>query len=531
MKLLGMAMLPSIATSFCITHLAVSSRARGLVQRRAKANSQNENELTGLYKKVAEQDPEWYKEFVTDILKDESLLPSSLLTQEERDTNDRGEVDNAHTPPLKETSLKGKVHNINADENSSMESNIFKANNVEDKSALEKRTTEMHSRDNTTLVDNFKEPSKEARSYTKCDELIAMAAVNDTIDDSIVSANEIHNATPKTDPNTSIIKESDKSRKIQNLSEESPCKTKGENNRKSGKFGGSNITGEAVIYRDLSTNRLKMTSVQFLAELGYDLQVDIPVLKADVIAMIIEDKMQKPVRGIPLYWKITPDQNHASEGGVQIVSKDEAEQLLQLESDHRAPDIDDIDKVRNMTVLRKGDSKQEGAPGKNMRVKRNSDKIRLKQNESDQRGDPPPPPGPLWVDIDTFRGLLRRENEFRINILGDDWKDTVKMEGKWRLGLYKQWLWALNNDRDKGVISTRLPPRSSSTTSPSMTGSTRSRVRRKEPERRRPILDPRNPPRYRSPERNAARRQNIVGIRRSDGIGRKRPNNNDEQRE
>eukprot|EP00546_Thalassionema_frauenfeldii_P013515 CAMPEP_0178912856 /NCGR_PEP_ID=MMETSP0786-20121207/10507_1 /TAXON_ID=186022 /ORGANISM="Thalassionema frauenfeldii, Strain CCMP 1798" /LENGTH=519 /DNA_ID=CAMNT_0020585509 /DNA_START=193 /DNA_END=1752 /DNA_ORIENTATION=+ len=519
-----------MATSFCITHLDVSSRARGLVQRSAKSNSQNQNKLTGLYKKVAEQDPEWYKEFVTDILKDESLLPSSLLTQEESDTNEDSEVANAHTPSLKETSLKEKVHSINADENSALESNILKANDVEDKSALEERTTEMHSRDNTTLVDKSKEVSKEARSYTKCDELIAMATLNDTIDDSSVSANEIHNATPKTDPNTST-KESDKSRKIQKLSEEAPCKTKEENKIKSGKFGGTNITGEAIIYRDLSTNRLKMTSVQFLAELGYDLQVDIPVLKADVIAMIIEDKMQKPVRGIPLYWKITPDQNHASEGGVQIVSKDEAEQLLQLESDHRAPEIDDMDKARDITPLRKGDSKEEGAPGKNMRVKRNSDKIRLKQNESDQRGDPPPPPGPLWVDIDTFRGLLRRENEFRINILGDDWKDTVKMEGKWRLGLYKQWLWALNNGRDKGVISTRLPPRSSSTTSPSIIGSTRSRVRRKEPAVRRPILDPRNPPRYRSPERNAIRRQNIAGIRGSNGTGRKRLNTNDEQRE
>jgi hypothetical protein len=71
-----------------------------------------------------------------------------------------------------------------------------------------------------------------------------------------------------------------------------------------------------------------------------------------------------------------------------------------------------------------------------------------------QRRDPPPPNSPLWMDMDTFRDLLRNEAEFRVRILGDDWADTVKQESEWRLELYKNWLWALHN----GVGGSVAPP-------------------------------------------------------------------------
>jgi hypothetical protein len=56
-----------------------------------------------------------------------------------------------------------------------------------------------------------------------------------------------------------------------------------------------------------------------------------------------------------------------------------------------------------------------------------------------------PPDSPVWMDMDTFRDMLRSEAELRLRVLGDDWAPTVKQESDWRLKLYKDWLWALHN--------------------------------------------------------------------------------------
>jgi hypothetical protein len=56
-----------------------------------------------------------------------------------------------------------------------------------------------------------------------------------------------------------------------------------------------------------------------------------------------------------------------------------------------------------------------------------------------------PPDSPIWMDMDTFRDMLRSEAELRLRVLGDDWAPTVKQESDWRLKLYKDWLWALHN--------------------------------------------------------------------------------------
>ena len=70
------------------------------------------------------------------------------------------------------------------------------------------------------------------------------------------------------------------------------------------------------------------------------------------------------------------------------------------------------------------------------------------------RDDPPDPGSPIWVDIETFRDLMRKEAEFRMQFMGEDWVPTIKQENRWRTELYKNWLWALNN----GVGESIVPP-------------------------------------------------------------------------
>ena len=78
----------------------------------------------------------------------------------------------------------------------------------------------------------------------------------------------------------------------------------------------------------------------------------------------------------------------------------------------------------------------------------------LNQKKVATRSDPPPLNSPIWVDMDTFRKLLRTEAELRLRILGEDWAPTVKQESDWRLNLYKDWLWTLHD----GVGGSIVPP-------------------------------------------------------------------------
>ena len=55
-----------------------------------------------------------------------------------------------------------------------------------------------------------------------------------------------------------------------------------------------------------------------------------------------------------------------------------------------------------------------------------------------------PPENKFWMDINTFRDLLRKEANFRMQFLGDDWVPTIKQENNFRTETYKNWLWALN---------------------------------------------------------------------------------------
>jgi len=68
--------------------------------------------------------------------------------------------------------------------------------------------------------------------------------------------------------------------------------------------------------------------------------------------------------------------------------------------------------------------------------------------------EPPDPDSPIWVNMDTFRDLLQKEAEFRMNFIGDDWSEVIDQENDWRTNLYKSWLWSLNN----GVGESIVPP-------------------------------------------------------------------------
>jgi len=66
--------------------------------------------------------------------------------------------------------------------------------------------------------------------------------------------------------------------------------------------------------------------------------------------------------------------------------------------------------------------------------------------DRDSYGDDPSG-NKFWMDLPMFKDFLRKEAQFRLKILGPDWKESVMDESRWRYDLYKTWLQAI----DEGV--------------------------------------------------------------------------------
>ena len=94
-----------------------------------------------------------------------------------------------------------------------------------------------------------------------------------------------------------------------------------------------------------------------------------------------------------------------------------------------------------------------------------------------------PPRSKYWMDLDTFRKLLRTEAGLRVSILGDDIAPYVKQESDWRLGLYRDWLWTL----EKGIGKNPIVPTK----------------RRSEPQAKERANGARRQPKARSPTRSS----------------------------
>jgi len=260
-----------------------------------------------------------------------------------------------------------------------------------------------------------------------------------------------------------------------------------------------------VLYRDLYTGDLRAENLTSVTFLGYN-ESEIPYLQPDALALIIEDEIRKPSRGIPQQWQISQSQYEVLSDDVRIVPHEEAKELLEAgngkkRSASKEPqystrlknDPSGHNENGNYSKSAHGDKKpfsegtrperaeRQGSTTSTVKERRRRrrpekkpvstsmrsyprlDKKRIynarelpKKSARLEHDDPPPPDSPLWVDMDTFRDLLRSEAELRVRILGKDWADVVKDESNWRLSLYKEWLWVLN----RGIGNPLVPSRS-----------------------------------------------------------------------
>jgi hypothetical protein len=222
-----------------------------------------------------------------------------------------------------------------------------------------------------------------------------------------------------------------------------------------------------VIWTTLKGTRTrKFIPLANVKRLGYS-TVDIESMKEDILEIVLRDSIERPKTGVPDRWmQVNGSPNHARIGKKREIDKAKrqdggADTLVGRQGEAASRSVtDSASREHKPTTQRvnpyQGLSSMKGAPagaeGKRIYDGRSSGR---KRDPSKSMPDPPPPKSPLWVDMDSFRDLLRAEAGLRLRILGDDWTDVVKEESEWRLNLYRNWLWTLYDGIGNPLVESR----------------------------------------------------------------------------
>jgi hypothetical protein len=240
-----------------------------------------------------------------------------------------------------------------------------------------------------------------------------------------------------------------------------------------------------------------------LLDLGYVVS-DLERIQAEFLSIVVLDRRPCPSMGIPPQWKIK-DPRAAAE--ITLVdSMEEGAVMADRINEEERKERDSVDQRRRRQQDRKKGAPRSDSDGSGVQTRQMAEKKRRQSPSEDEyrrtrrsesslgdrqrqqqqrrrrregvgpdgtprkiyrvprddtrmassieRDDPPDPDSPLWVNMDTFRDLLQREAEFRMNFIGEDWSEVIEQENDWRSNLYKKWLWSLND----GVGESIVPP-------------------------------------------------------------------------
>jgi hypothetical protein len=427
------------------------------------------DELLQLYRTVAELDPEWYQEFVCNILQDDLLANENVSAMKNANGDDSNSIlkfesDRRDQPRALVSATPTAKDEIIVDE-------------VDDAAGVELARNDNEQQETETASDRILEVDHDdsplGRSFVsdmyfkdKYDEgyleltpdmvkarnevLVLSQGENDSMVESAVQ--EL-----KVEPTNDALQEIDKSKDIQ-VAENAPDDT-------------ASSRPSIVVYRDLYSGALLMAPLKNLTRLGYTSE-EVSFLQPDALSLILEDEIAKPRRGVPQQWKVSPSQKRVLQDDVRIVTKYNAKQILDGSKMRKLPQgtLQDEEIIETRPLSRpRGDENQrrqrstihqdaETRQGvRKTDERKRSSTTYARSTLSKARGDPPPPVNPIWLDINKFRDLLRREAELRVQILGDDWEETVKKESKWRLDLYKEWLWSLSEGVGDPIVESRVP--------------------------------------------------------------------------
>lgn len=403
---------------------------------RKATDNNNENnanvDISELYKTVAEQDPEWYKEFVLNVLGEN--VPVVVKWKLDNSPSGRTTSEEQIEPMEKDetvSKVKGKGENLDRKSQIPIDPLPYADNSMNEPEASfnAEPVIEMEVVMSDIPLANLA-LSEETNSQSVVEEM-------ESISDKTLSAHSL-------EPTVEILS--------------TPMAWNTTLESKETSF------DQVIVYRDFyRKNQLQSVPLERLTSLGYTIE-EIPFLQIDVLSLIVQDSIERPKRGIPPQWKISISQYQVLQDDIRIMSNTAAEDLLEasrtsrraaapkpVETVVQTPPVKETrDSPRYSTERSRRPTREESTqrrPTREEPIQRRPIRVEPTQRRSTSTrpSDPPAPQNPLWIDMDTFRHLLRREAELRVRILGDDWADTVKRESSWRLRLYKEWLWNLHD--------------------------------------------------------------------------------------
>jgi hypothetical protein len=536
------------------TELERRHARNSIVCRMASSGSESYDEIDDLYRIVAEQDPEWFQDFVTNVLGEESvdkeLLALSRSTSASREKtvvqiNPKEKVPSpSDEQPVDEQiplEIKEDEPVVTAASATISKENVPIADDVKSQDEKEEHEAEILSAEEATDVREEESLDEEVVvvSESDTDEDLAETTpspvpVEDEEEVAVVSISDTEEDQDETVP-LPVAKEEDEEKEMVESNEtflENNKSTLPDDDKAEASSEDEASSDRIILYKDAYSQSFVQVDLANVLSLGY-LEFEICMLEADTLDLIASDGIVKPRSGVPSRWKIKSGQP----AQVRILSKVQADQVVTDETGKkkggRHDKVIDMEESTSAEIDILEDELDPGVPSReSLRAERDSvskegetrrdrdrDRIRPPRSKaatesargerppstakkSQDRGerddrrekspsprrersskrsdrgegqrrvydgrpspsstkskrkrdDPPSPNSPVWVDIDTFRDLLRSEASLRLRILGDDWADTVKEESNWRLDLYKEWLWTLHNGVGKPIVESR----------------------------------------------------------------------------
>jgi hypothetical protein len=472
---------------------------------RSSLHAGDTEDLNELYKTVAEQDPEWYREFVMNVLGESAPALDTLVADISAPVKATETVPN-------EVELELELDDEPADSESIVPGEALVAavlinettataaetpplviqlvdvtaveddatgNDADDEPQIQMQIPQSRSEKSDVGIDQPGESTDNADTEIAVKSAMdAIRQANQAMTEGAGSAKEMEEIQAMS---TAALEALGSGEEILRLEEGGPSEPS------------DTLAEQVVLYRDFYKNgRFRSVPLNALTSLGYTVD-EIPYLQLDVLSLIIEDSIEKPTRGIPPQWKISPSQYKVLMDDVRIMPSTAAKALLEqsrkkprtvaqndviLSEEEQGPPREtprrrrhqvsgeeeedasarrrqqrpsaprsDEDEMPPPRSIRSQQQRQQQQEEEEEEISQNR-RRRGRPNPAPRRSPPSrsdPPQNPVWMDIDTFRDLLRKEAELRVRILGEGWSDTVKRESSWRLRLYKEWLWNLHD--------------------------------------------------------------------------------------
>jgi hypothetical protein len=527
------------------TNTELERRHTSIVCRMASEGPESDDAIDDLYRIVAEQDPEWFQDFVTNVLGEESVNKELLAlsrTAASREKNKAQAIPKKIVPSDEEPVYEQMPPEIKEDEvvvAAATEEDVPSADEAKAQDGKEEHEKEYLSAEEATDVGGEESLEEEfvvvsgSDTDEDLDDTIPLPVLaKDEEEADVVSSSEpdeglggsVSLPVAKGEEEEEVVasNETFPENNESTLPDDDKAEASSEEEASSDRI---------ILYKDAYSQSFVRLNLANVISLGY-FEFDICSLEADALDLIASDGIVKPRSGVPSRWKIKSGQP----AQVRIMSKVQADQVISdetgkkkegrrdkvidvQESASAETDIleDELDpavppreslKEERVPLSKEGESRREtdrirpprskaatesargekppstvrksqarGERDETPREKSPSSRRDRPSKRSDRgegqrrmydgrpsqssskskrnRDDPPSPNSPVWVDIDTFRDLLRSEAGLRLRILGDDWADTVKEESNWRLDLYKEWLWTLHNGVGKPIVESR----------------------------------------------------------------------------